>query len=145
MLAAVGHETRAEDVAVSRELAGVSRLLEHDFEGVARLQIVVEIDAAAEDIGQRQRELDFLTRRIERRDERGRVFVDRGAQRGNLRVLLDGHDFRLQLARTLVIGIEDAKEIVGVDLVFELTKHAVERPDDAIRTLGAKIARIENA
>jgi hypothetical protein len=60
-------ERRGEDLAVARELSVAGHLLEQDVELVVGLQIVVEVDLAAEDFRERHRELHVRPPRPPRR------------------------------------------------------------------------------
>ena len=78
MLKVGGH-----DVAVPDARALAQHLFEDDLEMVTRLHVVVEVDVAREDVGQRNRERDVLAGSGHRRDERGVLAIDLAA---------DGHE-----------------------------------------------------
>ena len=141
---AVGNKARREDCAVAGELSLARGLLEHRFEIVSGLQVRIEVDGAAEDVRQRQCELDCLAGRRDRGDQRGMRSVDRGTHRLDRRFLFDREDTRFQLRGAIKVGIDDAKQTVRVDLVVELAQGAVNRANQPIGAIGAEVARIEN-
>jgi hypothetical protein len=69
VIAAIRLEPRAEDGAVPGEFPLVGRLLEEHLEAVARLKVAVEVNLAAEDFGDRHRELDRFAGPVHGRDE----------------------------------------------------------------------------
>src|SRR5206468_12018621 len=77
-------ELRREDrtVAGRRSIAAVL-LLDDQLEPVAALPIDVEVDFAAEDFGERQREVDALSCGDHRGEERRRRTIDCAANRRN--------------------------------------------------------------
>src|SRR5687768_12835765 len=145
VLAAAVDEARAQDRTVAGECPGVRRLLEDHFEAVAGLEVAVEVDASAEYVGERERELDLLASCVQRADQRVRAPVNFAAHGDDPGVLFNRNDRRCEGTGALVVGVEDAEEIVGVDLVLELTQDAVERSHELVRTVRAQVARIEDA
>src|SRR3954464_9736227 len=142
---AVNGNRGAENRAVIRELPVAHRLLEQQLETIAGLQVAVEVDLPAEDLGEVQRELDVLTGVFDRADERRPLAVEPRVDRGDLRLLLVRDDLRVEHVGTVAVGADDAKEAIGIDLIFELAQEAVERADQAIRTPGADLSWIEHA
>src|SRR5205823_4078562 len=117
-------------------------LFDKKLEAIARLEIDVEIDLAAEDIGQAQRKIDGLTRRFHRRKERWRAAIDRAADDVERARFLDRDDFgdkRRGGARA-----RNAQETVAVDLVFESLQRAIDLLLDSIRLSLPDLSRIEH-
>ena len=69
-------EPRRDDVAVADARAVAQHLLEDDFDDVARLQVAVEVDVAAEQLGDPDRQADVLAGPLERGDERRVIAID---------------------------------------------------------------------
>ena len=70
-------ELGGENRSVAGELVIVAvLLLDGELEAIARLHLGAEVDLAAEDVGERQREIDGLAGRVERGDERRVLAVD---------------------------------------------------------------------
>jgi hypothetical protein len=61
-----------------------------------------------------------------------------------LGLLLVRHDLRVEHRGTRLVGAEDAKKSIGVDLVLELAQQSVEREDETVGTAGADLPRIEH-
>src|SRR5262245_16904698 len=76
--APINRDRRAEDRSVARKLAVARGFLEQHLEAVARLQLTVEIDLAAEHVRQIEGELDILTRGVDGADERRRAALEPG-------------------------------------------------------------------
>ena len=141
---AVGHEGRGQDVAVAGELPVARGLLEQQLEAIALLQIAVEIDLAAEDVGERHRELDVLAGLPHRGNQRRVLRVDVAADRQHVRFLLERHDLGVEHLGAAAVAADDPQELVGVDLVLELAEKAVERQHQPVGAVGAQPARIED-
>jgi hypothetical protein len=141
----VDGDGRPENGAIAGELAVVRRLLEEHAETVAGLQIRVEIHLAAEDVRQLHRELDPLPRRIDRRNQRGMRRVDARVNRHHRRRLVVGQHLGVEHARRRAVGVDDAQEPIGVDLILELAQQPVDGAHETVGLIGAQPARIEDA
>jgi hypothetical protein len=141
---AVGHEGCGEDVAVAGELSLAGRFLEQQLEAIALLQIAVEVDLAAEDVGQRHRQLNVLAGLPHRGNERRVLRVDAPADRQHVRFLLERHDLGIEDLGAAAVAADDPQELVGVDLVLELAEETVERQDQPIRAVGPEPPGIEH-
>ena len=78
-------EPRRHDVAVADARPVPQDLLEHHLDDVAGLQVAVEIDVAAEQLGDPDGQADVLAGPLERRDERRVLAVDLAADRDQAR------------------------------------------------------------
>ena len=144
MLAAVGAEPRTEDRTVPSEESVARELLDEDFERVAGLQVALEIDLAPEDVRKGHRQLNRLTRRFHRGDERRVSRVDDAMDRDDRPVLLVRVHGRVQDVRPRGIGHDDSKEAVGVDLVLELLEETVERAHEPIGLVLTQLTQVED-
>ena len=103
------------------------RLLEEHPEAVSGLQLALEIHLAGKDVRQLHRQLHLLAAGINRRDQRRVVGIDARIDGHHLDLLVVGQHLRFEHFRILVVATEDAEEAIGVDLVFELAQHSIER------------------
>ena len=71
--------------------------------------------------------------------------VDARVDRHDLDLLVVLQHLRVERVRPGAIEIDDAEEAIGVDLILELAQQAVERSHEAVRPVGAQLARIEDA
>ena len=78
-------EPRRDDVAVADARPVPQHLLEDDFDDVAGLQVAVEVDVAAEQLGDPDRQADVLAGPLERGDERRVIAIDVAADRDQRR------------------------------------------------------------
>ncbi len=157
--AGVGHPRR-DDVAVADADAVAQHLLEHHFDRVAGLQVAVEVDVAAEQLGDRHGEADVLAGPIERGDQRRMVAVDVAADRHQRRFAPVGHDLggepgrgaglaapRGLARRSAGVGRRDGgqhlQEPIGVDAVGQLADAAVRAERQRVGVAGAELARAE--
>ena len=109
------------------------------------MQVTVEIDLTAEDVGQRHGQPDRLARGASiAAISDGCVRVDDAADRRHRGVLLVGQHGRIQHLRLAAVARDDAQETVGVDLILEYFEQPVERPDQPIRLVLAQLAQVED-
>ena len=138
----------AEDRAVARRTAPRASIFSNStLEAVARLQVGVEVHLAAEHVGQLQRELRSSPRRASIDADERRVRSRRCARRSpTTSICLSYCSTCASSASGLrAIEIDDAQEAIGVDLILELAQQPVERSHEAVRPVGAQLARIEDA
>ncbi len=154
MRLAVVRERRGNDLAVARARAFLHHLLEHHLERIARLQIVAEVDVAAEDFGEADRELNLLAGGIHRGDERIVLRVDRAAHRDERALLAVRHHLGGEhrvwrrgrgCGRRRRGRDADLEEAVGINLIAEGAQPAVERQLDLIGMMRLQIANVEDA
>ena len=138
---AVVHELRGEDRPVPAEgMVCAVLLFDGELELIAGLQLGVEIDLAAEDLCERERQLDRLAGRVHRRHERGRGAIDAAAHHVEAAGLRNGHHAGVQLG---ALNVRHEQKAIGVDFVLKLPQRAVERPFDPVRMSRANLARVE--
>ena len=113
--------------AIAREIALVADvLLEEQLEAIPRLQIALEVDVAREDLGKRDRQLDFspasptaaMSDGLSRSMAPVTVTVSA--------VLAIGSDFGANAGADGRARTGDAKEEVAIDLVDEFPQQAIE-------------------
>jgi hypothetical protein len=105
---------------------------------------LLKVDLAAEDVGERQRQLHVLAGALHRREQRRMLRVDLAADGDDARFLLEGHDLRIHHLGTVAVAADDPEEPVGVDLVLELAEEPVEREDQPVGPIGTELTRIED-
>ena len=139
-------EHRSLDVAVRDRLAVAADPLEQHAGRVALLEVGVEVDLAAEDVRERERQRHALAGGVEGRNERGALAGNLGPHRINRHlagVRHQGHvELRLPFGRA--IAEYHAQELAVVDLVPELPEQAVEPARELERAIGLQAARIEH-
>ena len=89
-------QDRGSDVTVSDELAAAYLPLEQHLEAVPWLQVGIEINFSAEDLGELERQLNLLPDGVERADERRVRPADLGGHGGHLDLFRQRHDFDVQ-------------------------------------------------
>ncbi len=141
--AAVG-EPRGQNRSVAGELAVVLRGLEQHLERIAWLEIVLEVDLTAEELGERDRQLHALAGRIDGRDERRVLAVNPAANGDDARFLVVQQHFGGELLGRRSIAIDDAQKTVGVDLILELLQESVDGQHQTVRAFGAQETRVEH-
>src|SRR5262245_53543024 len=128
----VVHVLRGEHRAISAKRAIVAAsALDEQPEGIAGLQIGVEVDLAGEHVRERKRQLDAFPCRVNRLDERRRFARDAALNDELFDGLREGGELGLERAR----GFRPAHEQspILIDLVLELANAAVL---EAIQTVG---------
>ena len=103
---------------------------------VAALQIGVEVDLAAEDLGQPQRQLDVLALGVERFNERRCARAENATPTASRSYSFGtGTTVDVERGRDVSGPVVKyhAQQIVSVDVVAELTEQAVESARDRVR------------
>ena len=135
-------------VAVADELTVAHRALEQHVDRCRRAQVRVEVDLTAEDLGQTQRQLDVLARRVERRRrascwrEKSRPTPPRArtpSERERLRRRWTRQPHPTRSRNTT------RSRLSASMLVAKLAKETVECANHPVRLVGAKIAWVEHA
>ena len=136
----LGRENRT--VAGKRAVLA-EKLVDHQLEPIAGLQVHVEVDVAGEDSRECQGQVDRFARLIHRRHERVGLGANRSAHGDGLRRFLDRLDLRDEVL--LVPGrSRDLQQPIAVDLVLEPPECAVEGAREAIRLVDAEAPQIED-
>jgi hypothetical protein len=144
VLSAFVGESRGEDRAISGERSFVLRRLVQHLERIAWLEVVLEVDLPAEELRNRDCQLDALAGRVDRRDERRMITVNPAADRHDAGCLLVEKDLGVELFRSGPVAVDDAQETVRVDLVLELSQESVDRQYKAVGPFCSKVARVEH-
>ncbi len=142
--AALVRELGGEHGAVRRRTPLARDPLERHDEAVAGLEVRVEVDLPFEDVGQLQRQIGPLARRVHGLEERRGLLRDLAARDRRRTLLPVRHHFNGQFLGLPVGGAEDAQEAILVDLVLEAADEAVGRALEQIGMIGLETARVED-
>ncbi len=134
-------QPRRDDVAVADPDAVAQHLLEHHLDDVAGLQVAVEVDVAAEQLADADRQADVLAGALERRHQRRVVAIDVAADGDQRDLAPIGHDLGDEAARRRC-GL-DLQEPVGIDAVGQLAEPAVRTKRQGVGLMGPELARAE--
>ena len=148
MLAAVRHEARPEDGAVARELPFVAG---HFSKRTSKLspgcRSLSKSICAAEDLRQRHRELDRLSRSVDGRDDRRMLGIDAAANRlTTCRLLLVAENLAHRATRAgRRIPRDDAEESIARQSGTRIRRSMPSiGANEAVGPIGPELARIED-
>jgi hypothetical protein len=118
-------------------------LLDQQLEPVARLQVGVEVDVAAEHVGEREREIDRLAGGVHRRHQRRGLAIDAALHGLDLTRLLDRENVDPEIHVIHVLA-SHPQQPIAVDFVVEAFQRAVEPLVEAIGLVAPQLSQIED-
>jgi hypothetical protein len=119
-------------------------LLDRQLEPIAGLDLRVEIDFAAEDLGERQRQVDRFAGGVHRGDERRRVPIDLSHHDLDAARLGNRHEGRGERRVRGGIRPVDAEKAIAVDFVLETADGARQRLREPVRLIDTDLAQFEH-